>query len=257
MRLDPIAEAAGVRLREHDTLDSTNAEALRLARAGERGPLWVVARRQTAGRGRRGRAWISEAGNLYASLLLSAPAARERWPQLSFVAAVAIHDAIATAATTLASRLAIKWPNDLLLAGAKVAGILIESEGGEAVTIGIGINCAHHPPATEQPATDLAAHGTVVSPERMLAVLADEMVSRLSQWRQGEDFGALRMEWLARAAGVGGEVRVRLADRELNGRFEALDAAGGLVLRLPSGEVITVAAGDVFLPARVCAERGG
>src|SRR5882724_10331906 len=94
MKLDPRASAAGVQLMAHDVLGSTNVEALSLARQGERGPLWVVARRQTAGRGRRGRQWISEAGNLYASLLLSAPSSAEHWPELSFVAALAIHDAI-------------------------------------------------------------------------------------------------------------------------------------------------------------------
>src|SRR4051794_41853151 len=94
MQLDPTASAAGARLITHDTIGSTNAEALRLARDGERGPLWIVAKTQTAGRGRRGRAWVSEPGNLYASLLLTDPAPPERGPELSFVAALALHDAI-------------------------------------------------------------------------------------------------------------------------------------------------------------------
>src|SRR5215471_16698948 len=121
MRLDPSAVAAGVRLVAHEVLGSTNSEALRLAQRGERGPLWVVAARQTAGRGRRGRNWVSEPGNLYASLLLTDPAPAERWPQLSFVTAVALHDAVVAVAPALEPRLAIKWPNDLLLDGAKVA----------------------------------------------------------------------------------------------------------------------------------------
>src|SRR5215472_11412755 len=118
MKLEPRATAAGVRLVAHEVLGSTNAEALSLARQGERGPLWVTADRQSAGRGRRGRAWISPPGNLYASLLLTGPAAAEHWPQLSFVAALAIHDAVVEVAD-LKPQLAIKWPNDLLLAGAK------------------------------------------------------------------------------------------------------------------------------------------
>src|SRR2546423_7378341 len=149
MQLDPRAAAAGVRLVVHEVLGSTNAEALNLARRGEPGPLWVTARRQTAGRGRRGRTWISPPGNLYATLLLTAPAPPERWPQLSFVAALAIHDAVIAIAAGLAPRLAIKWPNDLLLDGAKFAGILIEGQGGgdasNAVAVGIGVNCATHP----------------------------------------------------------------------------------------------------------------
>ncbi len=145
MQLDPRASAAGVRLVAHEALGSTNVEALALARQGERGPLWVTAERQTAGRGRRGRAWISEPGNLYASLLLTEPASSDHWPELSFVAALAIHDAVVDVAASLKPKLAIKWPNDLLLSGAKFAGILIEADGGEAVAVGIGVNCASHP----------------------------------------------------------------------------------------------------------------
>src|SRR5205809_8120640 len=111
MQLDPRASAAGVRLVAHELLTSTNTEALALARQGERGPIWVTAERQSAGRGRRGRAWMSPPGNLYASLLLSPPGAPEHWPQLSFVAALAVHDAVVEVAAHLAPLLAIKWPN--------------------------------------------------------------------------------------------------------------------------------------------------
>src|SRR2546426_2482581 len=126
MKLEPRASAAGVRLIAHEVLGSTNSEALQLARHGERGPLWVTAERQSAGRGRRGRSWVSPPGNLYASLLLTDPASPEHWPELSFVAALAIHDAVVEAAAALKPQLAIKWPNDLLLSGKKFAGILIE-----------------------------------------------------------------------------------------------------------------------------------
>jgi BirA family transcriptional regulator, biotin operon repressor / biotin---[acetyl-CoA-carboxylase] ligase len=249
MKLDPRASAAGVRLVARDVLGSTNGEALSLARQGERGPLWIVAGRQTAGRGRRGRSWTSEPGNLYASLLLTAPAAAEHWPELSFIAALAIHDAIVEIAAELRPRLAIKWPNDLLLAGAKFAGILIEGEGGEegAVVVGIGVNCASHPDGTDHPATDLAAAGAHISPQTLMAALSAKMLGRLAQWNQGEGFSTVRADWLSRAAGLGEDVCVRLADREIAGRFEALDERGGLVLRLPDGNATTVAAGDVFI----------
>src|SRR5260221_13941965 len=119
MKLEPRASAAGVRLIAHEVLGSTNAEALQLARHGERGPLWVTAERQSAGRGRRGRAWISPPGNLYASLLLTGPAAAQHWPQLSFGAAPAIPDPVGEGVRGPKTRLAIKWPDDLLLEDAR------------------------------------------------------------------------------------------------------------------------------------------
>jgi BirA family biotin operon repressor/biotin-[acetyl-CoA-carboxylase] ligase len=168
---------AGVRHLDYDTLGSTNAEALALARAGERGPLWVTARSQSAGRGRRGSTWVSPAGNLYASLLVSEPAPPEHAPQLSLVAALAVHDAVAECAPALGPSLTLKWPNDLLLGGAKLAGILMESENEPrfVVVIGIGLNCAHHPDGTPYPATDLSAAGALVSPESLFTVLAGAM----------------------------------------------------------------------------------
>ena len=246
MKLEARASAAGVRLVAHEVLGSTNAEALRLARQGECGPLWVVADRQTAGRGRRGRTWISPPGNLYASLLLTEAAPVERWPELSFVAALAVHDAVVEVAPDLKPRLAIKWPNDLVLAGAKFAGILIEGENG-AVAVGIGVNCADHPAGMDYPATDLAAAGAPVSPAALFGALSVKMIGRIAQWNSGEGFSTIRTDWLARAAGLGEEVRVRLADRDLTGRFEAIDPAGSLVLRLPTGKTTTIAAGDVFM----------
>src|ERR1700693_1272768 len=159
IELDPRASAAGVRLLAHDEIDSTNAQALRLMRQGERGPLWITAERQSAGRGRRGREWISGPGNLHASLLLTDPGPVRQWPQLSFVAALAVHDAVVEVAPEIRPLLELKLPNDLLRSGAKFGGVLIEGEGREeegAVAIGIGLNCAAHPADAAFPATDLA-----------------------------------------------------------------------------------------------------
>jgi BirA family transcriptional regulator, biotin operon repressor / biotin---[acetyl-CoA-carboxylase] ligase len=248
MRLDPRASAAGVRLISHEVLTSTNTEALALARQSERGPFWVTAGRQSAGRGRRGRTWISQAGNLFATLLLTDPAPPEHWPELAFVAALAIHDAVAELVPELKPQLAIKWPNDLLLDGAKFSGILIEGEGGEeggAVAVGVGVNCANHPADTDFPATDLAAAGAQVSPEDLFAVLSVKMLGRIAQWNQGEHFATIRTDWLSRAAGLGAAIRVRLPDRELAGQFETVDDTGRLVLLLPDGSQEAVSAGDV------------
>ena len=247
-----------MRLVVHEVLGSTNVECLALARGGERGPLWIAAQRQTAGRGRRGRGWVSEPGNLHVSLLLTQPAPPQRWAELSFVAALAVHDAVVALAPELEPRLAIKWPNDLLLSGMKLAGILIEGEGGHggAVAVGIGVNCATHPSATDHPTTDLATAGATISAATLFGVLSAKMLGRLAQWNRGDGFAAVRAEWLARSAGLGDEVRVRLADRQLSGRFEALDPAGNLVLRCADGKVETIPAGDVFFKAAPSGQCG-
>ena len=244
MQLDPRASAAGVRLVSHELLTSTNIEALTLARAGERGPLWVTAGRQSAGRGRHGRTWTSEPGNLFASLLLTEPAPPEHWPELSFVAALAIHDTIADVAPAARPQLAIKWPNDLLLAGAKFAGILTEGEA-TTVAVGIGVNCTSHPADTDYPATDLAAAGFGVSPEAVFSALSAKMMGRLAQWNQGAHFATIRTDWLSRAAGLGDTISIRLSERVLTGCFETIDDMGQLVLVEPEGNRYAIAAGDV------------
>ena len=249
MQLSSAAVAAGYRLSVHDTLASTNAEALMLARDGERGPLWIAAREQTAGRGRRGNSWISPRGNLYATLLLIDPAPPECAPQLSFVAVLALHDAIAACAPALPEALALKWPNDLLCGGAKLAGILIEGEriaGALAVAIGIGVNCQSHPTQTPYPVTDLTGEGAAVTVEALFEALTASMAQRLAQWRRGAGFTEIRGDWIARAAGIGGDMRARLPDREIIGRGEGLDERGRLLLRLPDGSLHTIAAGEVF-----------
>jgi BirA family biotin operon repressor/biotin-[acetyl-CoA-carboxylase] ligase len=246
MHLDPTAAAAGARLILHDTIGSTNEEALRCARAGEQGPLWIVARRQTAGRGRRGRTWVSEPGNLYASLLLIDPAPPRHCPELSFVAALALHDALAHHAPAFAGRVALKWPNDLLIDQRKSAGILVEGEG-RAMVIGLGVNCAHHPADTAYPATDLAVAGIRAIPESLFPPLSAAMVARLAQWDRGAGFAAIRADWLDRAAGLGEAIAIKSDNDELSGQFETIDAAGRLVLRAADGTMQALGVGDVFM----------
>jgi BirA family biotin operon repressor/biotin-[acetyl-CoA-carboxylase] ligase len=249
MQLDRAAAAAGFALSVHNTLASTNAEALALARSGEQSPLWVIALEQTAGRGRRGSEWISKPGNLYATLLISDPAPRMNAPELSFVAALAVYDAIAERAAGLRADLLLKWPNDVLCKGAKLAGILIESENLEtrlALAVGIGVNCVHHPAQTSYPATDLMTAGANVAAADLFCALSRTMAARLAQWRRGAGFQSIRADWLDRATGIGGEMRVRLPGRELLGRCEALDESGRLLLRLVDGSLQTITAGDVF-----------
>ena len=236
---------ADVRVIAHDTTGSTNADALERARAGERGPLWITAKRQTAGRGRRGRTWVSEPGNLYATLLLTGAAPPERAAELSFVAALAVYDAVGSRIPGLARRLALKWPNDCLIDGCKFAGILIEGEG-PALAIGIGVNCGHHPSGTAFPATDLAAAGVRASPEGVFEALGPAMIGRIVQWNRGAGFAVIRDEWLRRAFGIGKIIRVAMPEEEREGRFETIDDTGRLVLRRADGTTETVTAGDVM-----------
>lgn len=233
-----------VRVVVHETIGSTNADALERARAGERGPLWIVARRQTAGRGRRGRTWVSEPGNLYATLLLTDASPPERAAELSFVAGLAVHDAVASRILGLSGRLALKWPNDCLIDGCKFGGILIEGEG-RAIAIGIGINCTHHPAGTAFPATDLAAAGVRARPDGVFEALAEAMIGRVVQWNRGEGFAAIRKDWLDRAYARNESIRVTGPDGVCTGRFETIDDTGRLILRLADGTTQAIAAGDV------------
>jgi BirA family biotin operon repressor/biotin-[acetyl-CoA-carboxylase] ligase len=245
------ASAGSVPVIALETVDSTNAEALRRANAGETGPLWIVARQQSAGHGRRGRAWVSEPGNLYASLLLNDPAPPAVVPGICFVAALALHDAILAVAHGLApTQLQLKWPNDLLLDGKKLAGILVEgstrADGRTTAVVGMGANCSHHPVLAEYPATDLAASGYAVSAATLFATLGERMAARLDEWNRGANFASVRSAWLARASGLGSAIEVRLGNRTIAGIFEAIDLAGALVLRHRDGTHETVAAGDIF-----------
>ena len=179
--------------------------------------------------------------------MLTDPAPAAAAPQLGFVAALALHDAAVAAAPALASRLALKWPNDLLCTGRKIAGILIEGEGAPVVVaVGIGVNCRHHPDATEFPSTDFTAEGAYVGAAALFDHLAAATQARLMLWNRGAGFAGIRAAWLSRALGLGQPIRVRLAERETTGCFETIDDAGRLVLRTARGEVETVAAGDVF-----------
>jgi BirA family transcriptional regulator, biotin operon repressor / biotin---[acetyl-CoA-carboxylase] ligase len=242
--------AGGIPVVAFETVGSTNAEAIERARSGERGSLWIVAQRQIAGRGRRGRNWVSEPGNLYASLLLSDPAAGNAVSGICFVAALALHDALIESAHGLApAQLKLKWPNDVLLDGRKLAGILVEGvslDQGAAAVVGFGVNCGHHPASTEFPATDLQTAGYVIEPASLLSALGRTMNARLAKWRRGENFAAIRAAWLSRAAGIGRAIEVRLADKKVAGTFEAIDPSGALVLLLRDGTRETIAAGDVF-----------
>lgn len=201
-----------------------------------------MARRQTAGVGRRGRSWDGGEGNLTATLLLTLDKPPVEMGQLAFVAGLAAWTAIATYAP--ADIVTLKWPNDVLIEGRKACGMLIES-GGAWAAVGIGINLATYPADVERPATSLAAHGGAPSPDAALAVLAEAFDAALALWL-AEGFGPIRQAWLTHASGIGGPCTARLPKETVSGIAEGLDADGALLLRLPGGELRRITAGDVF-----------
>ena len=232
---------------ELDEIGSTNAEAMRLGLGGTAAPLWVRAIRQVSGRGRSGRPWTSEPGNLYASLLVRLTCEPTVLHQLSFVAAIATVAAIKRIGGGLAPQL--KWPNDVLLDGAKVVGILPESTVGTdrniLVVIGIGINLAHAPAGLGRATTCLAAHGVTVTPEDMLDALALELEAALKLWANGAQFAAVRTRWLADALPVGTPMSVNAGADIVEGTFVGLDHDGALILRDHSGYDRRMTFGDV------------
>jgi BirA family transcriptional regulator, biotin operon repressor / biotin---[acetyl-CoA-carboxylase] ligase len=240
---------AGFGLLEFAELDSTNEEARRRALAGEKGPLWISAARQTMGRGRRGRSWVSPPGNLAATLLLRPERPAAECAQLSFAAAVAVADMLVLHAGH--AELRLKWPNDVLVAEKKIAGILLEAESGAEGTaswlaIGMGVNLAAFPADTDLPATSLKTLGaTPPSPRDALLDLAEAFAKWYEAWRRS-GFAPIREAWLSRAWGLGRRIHVRLAQEEIVGVFRDIDETGALVLGLPGGVTRTVSAGEVF-----------
>jgi BirA family biotin operon repressor/biotin-[acetyl-CoA-carboxylase] ligase len=248
------------RLVVFDSLASTNDEAIERAKQGDPGRLWVVARRQTAGRGRSGRPWSSPDGNLYASLLLIDPAPVSQTPQLGFVAGAALVSSL-----NLLSRadppVGLKWPNDAVHRGAKLAGLLVEGtqlqDGRLACVIGIGVNCASHPVLPDRPTTDLAAvAGRRIEPAQVFEALSEAVAALLPVWAGGANFAAIRELWLAQAAGLGAPITARTARGLLAGVFRTIDDSGRLLLVTPEGPV-RIEAGDVFLSVEAAAGHIG
>ncbi len=229
---------------------STNAEAMRLALNGAALPLWVIADRQTAGKGRAGRAWMSDAGNLQASLVLAPNCTVARAAELSLVTGVAVIDALKRVAPNLSPRL--KWPNDILVGDAKMGGILVESTSTRAefiAVIGVGLNLASVPQGLDRPATSLSAQYPSIqsapSPLEMLAFLAEAMHDWQLRWEQG--FAPVRAAWLERAGRLGERLSVNAGAGPVEGAFAGLDDGGALLLRLASGETRRFTFGDVSL----------
>lgn len=239
-----------------DSIDSTNDEARRRLSADTSVPegtlIWAA--EQTAGRGRRGRSWSSPKGNLYMSVVLRPGCAPGVAAQLGFVAAVALAETLADILPG-EGRVRLKWPNDVLVDGAKASGILLEAmaagEGGAGpIVLGVGVNLQSRPETGLYRTISLAEAGCPVrAPGELLERFAARLLSCYELWRR-DGFAPLREAWLTRAIGLGEQVEVRLDRETLSGRFEALDESGALALALPDGGRRLVAAGDVFFPGQ-------
>jgi BirA family biotin operon repressor/biotin-[acetyl-CoA-carboxylase] ligase len=219
---------------------STNDDVAVLAREGALEGVWLRAGRQSGGRGRQGRAWISPAGNLHASTLVRLRAEDPAAPTLALVAAVALHEVV----SIYAPGAVIKWPNDLLFNGAKLAGILLERQG-DAVIVGFGVNLAHHPDGLDRLATSLRQlAGMTPEPAPFLGILSRDFSRWLWRWRD-EGLAPIREAWLEAAHPLGSA----LSTAEGDGLFDGLTQDGSLRLRLADGSVRVIHAGDVFLSA--------
>ena len=242
--------SSGARLEIFETLDSTSAEVKRRAAAGENGPLWIQALRQTAGYGRRGSAWSQSDGDLAASLLFTVSSSTDRGgeiAQLSFVAAVALADALETIAPH--TDFLLKWPNDVYVGDAKLSGILMEllaHNGNAQLSFGVGVNILSKPEIGDQPTARLF---DCVEPaptaEAMLTAIDFAFAERRRQW-VAHGFDPIRSAWMARGYGIGAKARITGGGADVEGEIVGLDGRGALVLRTSGGET-AVSAGSLRL----------
>lgn len=264
--LAPTALAANYRLEAHDSVGSTNALALERAAAGDGGRLWIVSKRQESGRGRRGRVWATPEGNLAATLLLVENYELKQAATLGFVAGLALADALDAVvpdqSISIAAdgggqagrgdRFELKWPNDVLAHGAKLAGILLESAllpgNRVALAIGIGVNVVAHPEDVPYPAVSLKALGFKGGAESLFLALSDAWAENIRVWNGGAGLTTIRQRWLSRAAGLGSEVAVRVDGNVVRGVFETIDEDCRFVIRAGDG-IVKIAAGDVHFGA--------
>ncbi|WP_420960116.1 biotin--[acetyl-CoA-carboxylase] ligase [Brucella sp. IR073] len=250
--LSPLASQSGYRLESFETVGSTNAVALERVQSGDQGKLWLVSKKQESGRGRRGRAWSTPSGNLAATLLLVESYELTTAATLGFVAGLSLADAL-DAVLTGTPDIRLKWPNDVLLDGAKLSGILLEStllpENRFALAIGIGVNIVSHPDDLPYPATSLKALGSACDAETLFVALSDAWRENHALWNEGRGLKTIRARWLERAAGLGGEVAVRVENRVVRGIFETIDEDCRFVIRDAEGTRIRIDAGDVHFGA--------
>jgi BirA family transcriptional regulator, biotin operon repressor / biotin---[acetyl-CoA-carboxylase] ligase len=230
-------------VRHHDTIDSTNEEARRLASEGAPHGTVIHADEQTAGRGRMARTWFSPPGNLYLSIILRTGTTEQRNTELSFVTASAVADTV-EALLPRHIRPMLKWPNDVLVNGAKIAGILLEQEA-DAIILGIGLNVLQAPTHAAYKTTTIVANGGIASVDSARDILLDRLGRHLASWRN-DGFETIRTLWLGRSYPLGASIRVNAHGESIEGAFAGLDQDGALLLDTPAGRQ-RVIAGDVSM----------
>jgi len=248
-----------LRFIHHDILDSTMDAARRLAQTGDYGPVWISAGVQTQGRGRSGREWVSQKGNLYCSYLMPLNLEPAYAAQLGFVAGLAVADVLSSFVSS--DIIKLKWPNDIMCSSAKIAGLLLEagSSNGQAwLSTGVGINLISHPDPTLYTATHLFDHlsGAQLSDPEIIALHPQHIIPQLAQsfqlWETtlaNDGFSAIRQAWAQRGYGLPGPVTARLPHETLSGEGLGLGENGQLRLRLDNGTIRDIHAGDVFFGA--------
>lgn len=265
------ARSAGYRLISFDAIGSTNSEALAAAAAGDPGGIWFAALQQTEGRGRRGRPWISPKGNLAASLLIVPDASPDSVATLGFVAGVALNRALSAIlpngmvrigidgadGADGRSRIALKWPNDVLADGAKLAGILLEAtktpSGATAIVVGCGVNVVAAPQDVPYPATSISTLGVQRTAQEVFESLSDAWIETFALWDDGRGIPAILQQWRGSAAGIGAPVAVSQDGVVRRGIFETIDSSGRLIIRDDDGARFPITAGDVHFGATASA----
>jgi BirA family biotin operon repressor/biotin-[acetyl-CoA-carboxylase] ligase len=251
MTAGATSTSRGVVVDALDEIDSTNLEAMRRAGAGERGPLWIAAGRQLSGRGRSGREWVSAPGNFAATLLVCPECPPAALHQLSIVAGVALHDALtALAPASHAAAIRLKWPNDVMVGLAKLAGILVETStlrGQTVAAIGIGINITYAPSISGRATTRLIDWAPHATSETLLDPIDRSLAAWFETWRGGEGFAAVRGAWLQRSVAIGTPIVVHASGDRVAGSFAGIDDDGALLLRDEEHRVHRYTAVDVGL----------
>lgn len=244
--LGPQARSAGYAVVSLETAGSTNVEAMAHLKSGGSSPVWFVTDHQVSGRGRRNRAWMSIKGNLAATVGEAIDVAPAQAATLGFAAGAAL----AAALQKFGVPAKLKWPNDVLLDGAKLSGILLEAEaisdGRLAIVVGIGVNVVAAPQGLPYAAASLREAGYAVSAAEVFEALAENWSEMRLLWDNGQGMPALRQRWLAHAAGIGGQVTIQIGGRTVSGIFETIDETGHMIVMTDEGRRMPIASGEVF-----------